>query len=51
MDDSKIFAKKLVLDLLKENEIERTAISLVVKILNDPEIKNEAKEVLKWVVA
>lgn len=51
MDDSKIFAKKLVLDLLKEKEIEQSAINLVIKVFNDPEVKIEAKEVLKWVVS
>lgn len=48
IEESKSFGKGLVLDLLKEKEIESSAVSMVIDVLNDTEVRYELKELLKW---
>ena len=36
------------MEILKDKEIERDLVSLIIRVANDVEVKHELKELFKW---
>ncbi|CAD8065991.1 unnamed protein product [Paramecium sonneborni] len=47
LDDSKVYGKKLVLDLLSDKQIQDQTQNLIIQVVNDPIFKYEVKEFCK----
>ncbi|CAD8153852.1 unnamed protein product [Paramecium pentaurelia] len=47
LEDSKVFGKKLVLDLVQDKQIQEQTQKLIIQVVNDPIFKYEVKEFCK----
>jgi len=49
LDESKVFGKQLVLDVLKDEETVKHTLNLLLRVVKDPEFKQEGVELVKHV--
>ena len=49
-EESKVFGKNLAISLIKDDRIIEEVIKLMVKCLQDPEVKLESRFLIEWIL-